>query len=106
MKRNILFAIILTVAVALAGLAIYSVCADKVERSNNLYPMTAKVFAVNTEYDFVCIESDDGNIWEFDGSEGFSVGDCVSVIMDSKGTESIYDDEIVTVEISAWEITR
>lgn len=40
----------------------------------------------------------DGNIWEFSDRKNFFVGEVVTAKFDTKGTDSIYDDEITFVK--------
>lgn len=65
---------------------------------STLYPETGKVVEICD--DVVTVETSTGNLFEFYGSEDWFVGDCVSMIMDSCGTESITDDIILTVKYS------
>ena len=69
-----------------------------------LYAQTFVVTEVNiteptpeTPTGYVLILEDyNGNIWSVDADDGdWFLGDLVSAIVDSKGTESILDDEII-----------
>ena len=60
------------------------------------YPMTTKIVETDRENDVVVCEDFNGNLWEFEGCEDWQVGDVASLLMNSKGTASIFDDEIVT----------
>lgn len=40
----------------------------------------------------------DGNIWEFSDWKNFFVGEVVTAKFGTKGTESIFDDEIIRVK--------
>lgn len=62
-----------------------------------LYPKSGIVTEVNIPANTVTVTDANGNGWAFYGTEDYEVGDAVAMIMDSKGTETIYDDEIVTV---------
>lgn len=78
-------------------------------------PDTARVFddirattAVITGFNFtddtvICADSA-GNIWEFEGIEDWEFGDVVTMLFDTRGTEEIFDDEIVRATYNAWEI--
>lgn len=49
-------------------------------------------------YDYLVIETVDGNVWLMDeGAEPFEDGELVQVSFDTKGTESVLDDEIIDV---------
>lgn len=70
--------------------------------SENRYPETGVV--VQIYEDIVVVETSTGNIFEFYGSEDWSIGDCVSMIMDSCGTSMVTDDIIIDAHYSAWKI--
>lgn len=57
----------------------------------------AEMSVIDTAENLVSVVDNNGNIWKFE-DEGFSVGDNVMVIMNNKGTDTIYDDEIVAVK--------
>lgn len=69
---------------------------------DTLYPHTAVVSEVNYTENIVTVEDFNGNLWEFSETDDWSKGDIVSMIMDTKGTDSIYDDEIVSVKYSGY----
>lgn len=73
-------------------------CTCSCGKSSTLYPETAKVVSISG--DAVTVETSTGNLFEFYGSEDWFIGDCVSMIMDSCGTENITDDIIITVKYS------
>lgn len=64
------------------------------------YPMTAIVVDVSRANDKVTIKDYNGNLWQYTGVEDYEVGDVVSCIMNSKGTEYIKDDVIIKVKYS------
>ena len=45
-----------------------------------------------------CVVDNTGNIWDHDDIYKFSIGDKVVMEMNDKGTTSIYDDEIISIE--------
>lgn len=65
--------------------------------TTDLYPKTAVVTCVDEESDMVYCMDYTKNLWSFEGSEDWETGDVVSMIMDTKGTDTIYDDEIVSI---------
>ena len=69
---------------------------------STLYPETEKVVEICN--DTVSVETSTGNIFEFYGSEDWFVGDCVSLTMDSCGTENVTDDIIIDAHYSAWKV--
>lgn len=62
------------------------------------YPETGKVISVSG--DVVTVETCTGNLFEFYGSEDWMIGDCVSMILNSCGTPTVEDDEILKVKYS------
>lgn len=67
-----------------------------------LYSMGGVIVETSYANDMVTFRDFNGNLWQFQGVEDFSVNDCVSVIMDSKKTPEIRDDEIVSVRYDGW----
>ena len=59
------------------------------------YPLTTRVVEVDEDADLVTCEDFNGNLWEFEGCEDWQEGDIASLLMNSKGTEKIFDDEIL-----------
>lgn len=59
------------------------------------YPLTTQVVEISPSADVVACVDGAGNLWEFYGVEDWQVGDFASLLIDSKGTPSIYDDEIM-----------
>ena len=77
-------------------------CICSCGKSSTLYPETGKVVEICN--DVVTVETSTGNLFAFYGAEDWSIGDCVSMIMDSCGTENITDDIILAVKYSGvWE---
>lgn len=70
--------------------------------TSNLYAKSGRVVEVNKDFDFVTFIDSNGNLWSFLGTEDWMVGDWVAVIMDTMGTESIYDDRVVSVTYEGW----
>ena len=75
-----------------------------VGNSDTIYPTTCMVFEIQDNE--VSIETSAGILYTFTthGEEDWVVGDCCSCIMDSMGTELIYDDQIVSVRYSGWDM--
>ena len=67
-----------------------------------LYSMGGVIVETSYANDMVTFRDFNGNLWQFQGIEDFSVNDCVSVIMDSKKTPEIRDDEIISVRYDGW----
>lgn len=96
--KNLPFALVAIAIILLFTLPI-TVAAST---SDNLYALTTKVVALDYENDTVQCEDFNGNIWEFYGCEDWAVGDVASMVMNDKGTEIIYDDEIESVRYNGW----
>lgn len=80
--------------------AIFTVKNTEIEKENRIYPQTFKV--VNIENDVVTLENFEGYIFQFEGAEDWMIGDICSCIMDSKNTDSIFDDEILEKRYSGF----
>lgn len=61
------------------------------------YPLIGRVFAIDSVHDTVFFVDGAGVSWSFKGVEDWCNGDYVSCIMDDMGTESIYDDQIISI---------
>ena len=70
----------------------------------SVYPKTFKVYDLDYINDIVTLETFNGDLFDFYGCEDWCIGDCASAIMDDMGTPEIFDDEIVMVYYSAWDI--
>lgn len=62
---------------------------------STLYPLTTVVTEINIKTDMVYCTDTNGNTWSLTGVEDYSTGDIVSLLINNKGTEAIYDDEII-----------
>jgi len=100
---------IFTIAMTLIIFAtLFIACAPAKETpvERELYALTCEVVEVDRNSDTVTCEDYNGNLWEFFGAEDWDVGDCVSLLMNNSGTESIYDDEIVGATYGAWVLNK
>lgn len=61
------------------------------------YPRIMTVTNIETETEIIVCDDAEGNLWTFYGMENYKIGTNVFVIMDSKGTEEIFDDSIIEV---------
>ena len=66
------------------------------------YPETFIVVAVDQDHDFITLQDFNGFTWNWNGCEDWMVGDIASAIMNSKGTEEIFDDEIMELKYSGY----
>lgn len=84
---------------AVAGVVVHcSGCSEKFSQKDTAnYPLTAVVTKINSLNNTVSVTDGNGFIWDFSDSEDWLEGDVCSMIMNDNGTESIFDDVIVTV---------
>lgn len=68
----------------------------------NQRPATMIVREINQESDIVTLEDGNGFLWQIQGVEDWEIGDYASCIMDTKGTDSILDDEIKVIVYSGF----
>lgn len=97
-KRYIAIAIGTVIALA------FSVRLAASERRADFYPETAIVREVSATTDLVVVETSTGNLFVFRGAEDWMEGDAVSLIMDSRATEEVEDDEIVSTKYAGWKL--
>ena len=101
--------IVVMVGLACAGFILGSDAIHNDDTSatdGNYYALTCEVVEIDREANTVTCEDYNGNLWEFYGTEDWQEGDCASLLMNSKGTPSIYDDAIEGARYSAWTLTR
>lgn len=67
-----------------------------------LYAKVGIIIELNEEEDTVYFVDFMEQVWCFKGCEDWAIGDVVAAIMDTMGTEVIYDDEIVSVTYNGW----
>lgn len=89
-------------AVAIAIFAIVVMLAIPTPKANAVtcrnYPNCGIVTEIDKGNDLVIFQDFSGQEWSFRGAEDYMVGDVVAVIMSDNGTESIYDDTIITAK--------
>ena len=61
----------------------------------NIYPLLTTITEVDRNKDLVTVEDNNGFIWQFEGTDDWEEGDLCNCLMNSKGTEKIFDDEII-----------
>lgn len=52
---------------------------------------------VEIDNGIIVLETTDGNLWEYETGRDFWIDEIVRVRFDNMGTESIYDDEIISI---------
>lgn len=90
----------LAILIILIGIPTLVYFLAKGSEKANEYPQTMIVTEVKNNV--VTIETATGYQYQFEGAEDWEVGDFCSCIMNSKGTETIFDDEIVQTRYSGW----
>lgn len=100
MKKRYYAAVAIGTVLALAA----SVRLATMERRNDFYPETAIVREVSATTDLVVVETSAGNLFAFRGAEDWMEGDAVSLIMDSRATEEVEDDEVVSTKYAGWKL--
>jgi len=101
MKKTV---VVLLLVLACCVSIIVPACACDCERERPcvVYGKCAVVVGLEANSDAVIVEDISGNIWAFYGIGNWQLGDCVILLMDSRGTESIYDDAILTAHYGGW----
>ena len=69
---------------------------------SELYAKSGKVVELDEENDIVTFIDCNGFLWSFYGVEDWNVGDWCAVIFNTMGTDTIFDDEIVSVRYESW----
>ena len=95
MKRKLAY-ITVTAAIAVAAFFIGYNVTNTATETNNLYAKTTIVTDIDRTTDTVIVIDSTGNEWAFYGCEDWQIDDVCSMLMDTAGTESIYDDIIVS----------
>lgn len=90
--------LIFGILAAVVGFIIHfsSCTAENSQKQTENYPLTTIVTEINSKNDTVSIMDNNGFVWQFYGVEDWEEGDICSVIMNDNGTETIFDDTIVT----------
>lgn len=92
------FAIAISILlVILFAFIIWFIC-DASKPIDHLYAKTTIVQELDEENDMVILRDSNGYTWTFTGIEDWEINDVCSCLMDTKGTPSIYDDEILSTQ--------
>lgn len=65
-------------------------------QQKHLYPLSTTVTQINN--DTVTVEDATGNLWSFDGTEDWQVGDGCALIIHDNSTKDIRDDVIISAK--------
>lgn len=71
-------------------------------QTDGAYVLRAQVIGVDNEEDVVACVDTVGNVWEFYGIEDWCEGDFVLLLMDTRGTQTIYDDAVLRATADAF----
>lgn len=105
MKNTILAIVVIICVITVCTLSITAIKrAEPI--SNSYYALTAQVVEIDKTADVVTCEDSNGNLWDFYGVEDWQKGDCVSLLMNTNGTENIYDDEICGTTYGTWDLSK
>lgn len=89
--------VIAAVAVVFVGFAAAGLwyTATTAKTQTNVYPLLTTVTEVDRDKNLVTVEDNNGFIWQFEGVDDWEEGDLCNCLMNSRGTEKIFDDEII-----------
>lgn len=105
MKNKIiktLLATIIIVICMLASLAVIKYFSTKRYINKNLYAQTGIITEINRHSDFVTVTVANGNKFSFYGAMDYEEGDFCSMVMDSCGTEYVYDDIVIDTKYDGY----
>jgi hypothetical protein len=68
----------------------------------SLYPRAMFVTSLDKTNDKVICEDATEMVWSFYGIDDWEIGDMVTCIMDSKGTDSMLDDEMTEIHYGGY----
>lgn len=107
MKKNGSKTLVILILAGFAFIALGITIGTSIQKSsmeNWLYPNMAYVIEIDHKTDTLTAKDSIGHLWVVEGVEDYMEGDLVSIIMDSKGTDLIYDDEVVKMHYCGrWE---
>ena len=78
------------------------IASGQLKENGNLYAETAIVREIDYATDTVTVECFNGNLFSFSDCDDWAEGDICSMLMDSKGTSEVTDDEILSVKYSGY----
>lgn len=96
MKKKTAILLIALILIAIVIVNIFVLRAFFHKQTDQIYAKITIVQTVDTEHDTVVVKDANSNTWTFSGVEGWNINDVCSCLMDSKGTTSVYDDEIIS----------
>ena len=102
MKRNLNCVAVWFACLGLAliigfGSIIVTALTGGYNKEANYYARTVVVVGIDESQDLVTVVDAVGYEWQFTGCDDCQIGDSFALVMDTNGTESILDDEIVNI---------
>ena len=95
LKKFIPFVLIVLACCAVAALDVLVVLSQP-----TTYATTTVVTGFDTANDIVVCTDYNGEVWKFSGVEDWQMNDIATLTMDTRGTEDIHDDEILSARYS------
>lgn len=80
--------------------------AKSIPKEINVYPLVVVVSEVDRAQDIVTFETNNGDLFEWEGIEDLGVNDTCALMMCDMGTPEIKDDIILSVRYSGFEVER
>lgn len=78
--------------------------AKPIPKEINVYPLVAVVSEVDRARDIVTFETNNGDLFEWEGVEDLEVNDTCALMMCDMGTPEIEDDVILSIRYSDFEV--
>ena len=94
MKKTLSITAILLACVLLYGVFFCFIAHAKPDTKAGVTLCNGRYYALTTKVVELDREDFNGNLWEFYGCEDWQIGDIASLLMNSHGTEKIFDDKI------------
>lgn len=105
MKNTIITTLLSTVTIGiciLASLAAVKYFSTENYINQNLYAQTGIITEINRYSDFVTVTVANGNKFSFYGASDYEEGDFCSMVMDTCGTEIVFDDVVVDTKYDGY----
>lgn len=80
--------------------------AKPIPKEVNVYPLVTVVSEVDRAQDIVTFETNNGDLFEWEGVEDLEVNDTCALMMCDMGTPEIKDDVILSIRYSGFEVER
>lgn len=72
----------------------------------NIYPLVVVVSEIDRAQDIVTFETNNGDLFEWEGVEDLEINDMCALLMCDMGTPEIKDDVILSIRYSGFEVER